>query len=231
MQDHWVVIIPAAGSGTRLGGTLPKQYQDLDGTPILVRTVRQALQHAAVSMVVVAVHPSMIDHARSLFADVVHRVLIVEGGPERQHSIAACLQHHATESAALVFVHDAVRPFANATLYDRVGRAANAHGAAVPVVEVTDTIKEVGANGFVARTLQRSELRAAQTPQAFRPDILRHAYRHAAAHGILGTDDASLVEACGVQVACVKGDLHNIKITTPVDLVLAHHLVHLHDSP
>jgi 2-C-methyl-D-erythritol 4-phosphate cytidylyltransferase len=230
MQHHWVVIIPAAGSGTRFGGAVPKQFQDLDGIPILVRSVRQALAHPFVSRVLVAVNASMIEHASALFANALDRVLIIEGGSERQHSIAQCINHPATEGASLLFVHDAVRPFADSDLYSRVGEAALLHGAAIPVVGVADTVKEVDSSGFVMQTLQRSHLRAIQTPQAFRPDTLRQAYAYAAAHGVVGTDDASLVEAFGATVATVNGDHRNIKITTPLDLIIAHHLVQHHGN-
>lgn len=226
MDNSWVVIIPAAGTGTRFGSVLPKQYVELDGVAILVRTVRNALAHPSVRSVLVAIHPSMMDHATDLLGSLDERVILVQGDTERQHSIARCLQHAVCTSADVILVHDAVRPFATAELFDRVGVAAATHGGAIPAVPVTDTIKQVDAGGDVVSTLERTMLRAAQTPQAFHASVLLRAYEHAAATGIVGTDDASLVEAIGVRVTTVEGMGSNIKITTPLDMEIAHHLLH-----
>ncbi|MBU3740713.1 MAG: 2-C-methyl-D-erythritol 4-phosphate cytidylyltransferase [Candidatus Kapabacteria bacterium] len=228
MDTSWVVIIPAAGTGSRFGGSLPKQYVELDGVSILVRTVRNALAHPSVTAVVVAVHPSMMDHASNLLGHLDERIVVVEGDVERQHSIARCLQHPACASADVILVHDAVRPFATAALFERVGVAAALHGAAIPAVPVTDTIKQIDADGFITTTLPRASLRAAQTPQGFRRSVLIHAYEHAAAEGVVGTDDASLVEALGGRVTTVEGMGSNIKITTQLDMDIAHHLLRMH---
>lgn len=228
MHSSWIVIIPAAGSGTRFGGDLPKQYVELDGVPIIVRTVRSMLVHPAVKRVLIAVSESMLDHAQQLMQPFGERVLVVVGGGERQHSIARCLEDPACAQADLILVHDAVRPFADQALVTRVAEAGGRHGAAVPVIPVSDTIKRVDDNGCVVSTLPRSELRAVQTPQAFLPDVVRSAYAVASANGTVGTDDASLVEACGGNVVTVPGSVTNIKITTPVDLAIAHLLLQHH---
>ena len=228
MQSSWIVIIPAAGSGTRFGGDLPKQYRDLDGVPILVRTVRAMLCHPAVKHVLIAVSAPMLEQAKELTEPFGERVIVVLGGSERQHSIAACLEQPACAQADLIMVHDAVRPFADIGLLERVAEAARVDGAAIPAIPVSDTIKRVDGSGVVVSTLPRSELRAVQTPQGFRPDVLRSAYAHASAQGIVGTDDASLVEANGGRVVTVPGSVTNIKITTPVDLAIAHVLLQHH---
>jgi len=228
MHSSWIVIIPAAGSGTRFGGDLPKQYVELDGVPIIVRTVRSMLVHPAVKRVLVAVSASMVDHAQQLMQPFGERVLVVMGGGERQQSIARCLEHPACAQADLILVHDAVRPFADQTLVTRVAEAGGRHGAAVPAIPVSDTIKRVDDDGCVVSTLPRAELRAVQTPQAFLPDVVRSAYAVASENGTVGTDDASLVEACGGNVVIVPGSVTNIKITTPVDLAIAHLLLQHH---
>lgn len=166
-------------------------------------------------------HRAMCDHALSSQHVQSDRVLIVDGGSERQHSIHAALQHPVISDTTLVFVHDAVRPFATFDLYRRVGHAALQHGAAIPGLRVRDTIKSVLDEGVVEATLPRSSLRAVQTPQCFRASVLRQAYAHAAELGLSATDDASLVEALGMPVLCVEGDERNIKVTTPLDMLIA----------
>lgn len=223
-MEPWVVILPAAGSGTRFGGDVPKQYRHLSGIPLVAFSVRTALSMPEVGHVIIAINPehrAMCDHALSSQHLQSDRVIIVEGGSERQRSIGAALQHPVISNSTLVFVHDAVRPFATFDLYRRVGLAALQHGAAIPGLPVRDTIKSVFDEGVVAATLPRSALRAVQTPQCFLAEVLRKAYTHAAEQGIVATDDSSLVEALGVPVVCVEGDERNIKVTTLLDLVIA----------
>jgi 2-C-methyl-D-erythritol 4-phosphate cytidylyltransferase len=211
----WYAIIPAAGVGTRLGADVPKQFLMLGGVPILHRTVHALTSVDRIVQIVIA-----IDQGYKTMIPSSGRIRTVDGGSERQHSIANALET-ISESNAIVLVHDAVRPFADAAFIRRVGEAAELHGAAIPVVPVTDTIKVVTEAGTIARTLYRGTLRAAQTPQAFRVDLLRRAYEHAREYNVMGTDDASLVEAIGEPVHIVDGDVRNIKITTPEDLQIA----------
>ena len=223
-MEPWVIIIPAAGSGLRFGGDVPKQYRHLRGIPLLVFSVRTVLSLPEVGTVLIAINPehrALCEHALSSNHISQERVVLIDGGTERQHSINACLSHPSIGETTLVFVHDAVRPFATFDLYRRVGLAALHHGAAIPGLPARDTIKSVLDDGTVEATIPRQSLRAIQTPQCFRADILRTAYSHAAEHGIVGTDDASLVEASGVPVQCVDGDERNIKVTTPLDLLIA----------
>jgi len=223
-MEPWTIILPAAGSGLRFGGDVPKQYRHLRGISLISYSVRTALSMPEVGYVIIAINPehrAMCEHALSSQHLQSDRVLIVEGGTERQQSIHAALQHAAISDSSLVFVHDAVRPFATFDLYRRVGLAAMEHGAAIPGLAVRDTIKSVFDGGIVEATLPRSVLRAVQTPQCFRAGVLRSAYAHAAELGITATDDASLVEAIGIPVLCVEGDERNIKVTTPLDLLIA----------
>jgi len=217
------IIIPAAGHGARFGSDLPKQYHVLGGSPILAHTIRLALSVPSVGSVVVAVsaedpwfEPML--SAEAITDDRVHRI---EGDLERQYSIHRALAHPSLLAADLILVHDAVRPLASQALFERVIHGTIQHGACVPAVPVTDTVKRISDEGIVLETVPRTDLRRIQTPQGFRSALLREAYANADVAGLLGTDDASLVEAFGASVHVVSGDPWNIKVTTPEDLVVA----------
>ncbi|OYX68509.1 MAG: bifunctional 2-C-methyl-D-erythritol 4-phosphate cytidylyltransferase/2-C-methyl-D-erythritol 2,4-cyclodiphosphate synthase [Rhizobiales bacterium 32-66-11] len=189
------VIVVAAGRGTRAGGPLPKQYHEVGGETVLRRTLRLFAEHSDIHTIQVVIHPD--DHARfaSAAAGLEKVRPPVAGGRERQDSVRAGLEALAGEAPDLVLVHDAARPFVTHALISRAVEAAAAHGAAVPVTGVTDTIKVVDALGTVASTPVRATLRAVQTPQAFRYDMLRAAHDAAQAGGIAGlTDDAAVME-------------------------------------
>ncbi|MFN4770178.1 MAG: 2-C-methyl-D-erythritol 4-phosphate cytidylyltransferase [Candidatus Kapaibacterium sp.] len=220
------VIIPAGGSGTRFGGELPKQFLPLRSTPVLVRTISLFAAHPQVQAIVVAVSPSMRPPAEELLEDFFpRRCIVVDGGTERQYSIENALDHPAILQARMVMVHDAVRPFASAALLDTLIAEAGEHGAAIPGLVPADTIKQVSAQSFVTRTIPRQELRTIQTPQAFQTHILRDAYAKARKAGVLGTDDASIVEAAGYSVKVVPGEDDNFKITTKSDWERAERVV------
>ena len=212
-------IIPAGGAGLRFGGDTPKQYAALCGLPIIVRTLRALEECAVVQAVVVAVAPAYRETIWGFARDYAITKLsaVVEGGKERQNSIMNALASKPCLEAEYIAVHDAVRPFANARLIEDVLAAARLHGAAAPGLIPKDTVKQCDAEGFAQETPPRSLLRAVQTPQIFRRDILLKAYRRANANNFLGTDDASLVEYAGFPVKIVAGDERNIKITTPLD--------------
>jgi len=232
---HWLVdllvnlgiIIPAAGRGTRFGSDLPKQYHELSGVPILARTLGSALHVPNVVSVVVAVSADdtwfdpMLE-AAGITDERLHRV---DGDVERQYSIRNALGHPSFSNADVILVHDAVRPLASGDLFTRIAEAASELGAVIPVMPVTDTIKRVSADGIVHETVPRGDLRRVQTPQGFRADVLRTAYGMASEADILGTDDASLVEAAGTPVHTVDGEPWNIKITTTVDIAIAASLI------
>ena len=212
-----VVIIPAAGRGQRFGGS-PKQYRSVAGRPVLWHTLTALQACDGVDAVVVAIHP---DDEAAYAAAVDDAALTklrppVHGGAARADSVAAALARlPATDD--LVLVHDAVRPWVSADLVQRVVEAARRHGAAIPVVPVTETVKVVDA-GVVIDTPRRDRLHRAQTPQGFRRPVLEAAYA-AAGEGASGaTDEASLVEASGAPVHVVEGETRNVKITLPEDL-------------
>lgn len=212
------VIIPAGGSGTRFGGELPKQFLSLRSTPVLVRTVSLFASHPAVQAIVVAVNAEMRTMAEELLEDFFpRRCIVCDGGSERQYSIENALQHPALAPAEVVLVHDAVRPFASSALVDALISEARVHGAAVPGLVPADTMKQVSDEGFVLRTIPRNDLRIIQTPQAFTIQVLRDAYAKARRNNLLGTDDASIVEAAGHAVKVIPGEEDNFKITTKSD--------------
>ncbi len=213
-----VVIVPAGGAGTRLGGGTPKQFLGLGGAPILAVTVRRLVRHPRVGAVVVAAPAAHVARARRLLAGSAGLVpvAVVAGGATRQESVWRALQA-APPEAAIVVVHDAVRPFVTPALVAAVAEAARADGAAICALPIAETVKRVQ-DGLVEATLDRATLWAVQTPQAFRAPLLREAHEKALRDGFVGTDEAMLVERLGHRVRVVAGDARNIKITTPADL-------------
>jgi 2-C-methyl-D-erythritol 4-phosphate cytidylyltransferase len=208
------VIIPAAGTGSRFGGQLPKQFHQLAGKPLIQHVIERFLLEENVSRVIVPV-------AEVLLASVKNseRVVWVAGGDTRQQSVIRGLAE--AGDAELIAVHDAARPlFSEATFHAVVAAAAEV-GASLPVVPVTDTIHVMNSNAIVADTLDRSMLAAAQTPQCFRAEILRDILARAQREGIEGTDEAGLAARFGYTVKAVAGDPRNLKITVPEDLAIA----------
>lgn len=221
------VILPAAGSGKRFGGELPKQFIELAGKPILVHTLLAFERCAAVDAIAIAAHPSYIDEVWEFVQHygISKVAACVEGGSERQHSIMRALATPAVQHSDIVLVHDAVRPFVECAFITALVEAAQHYRAVVPGLPPKETIKEVDAGGTVLHTHDRSMLRAVQTPQGFRRDVLQHAYEYAHANNFLGTDDASVVEYAGYAVHVTQGREENIKITTPFDMLIAELLV------
>jgi len=212
------VVIPAGGVGTRFGGRLPKQFVRLGRGSILTETVAHFTRHPAVIAIVVAAPEIHVEGTRRALAPVTRRalVMVVQGGGMRQDSVWLALQA-VPGHADMIVVHDAVRPLITRGLIDAVVGAAAESGAAVCALPITETIKRVRQD-MVETTLDRSELWAVQTPQAFRAPLLREAHEKARRDGVVGTDDAMLVERLGHQVRVVRGLVENVKITTPEDL-------------
>jgi 2-C-methyl-D-erythritol 4-phosphate cytidylyltransferase len=216
-----VAIVPAGGSGTRLGSRLPKQYLAVDGVSLLVRTVRALVRARSVRGVVVAAPTARVEATRALLRrhKVRGTVMVVAGGATRQDSVRAGLDA-VPPAVRLVLVHDAVRPFITADLVERVLAAARRWGAATCGLPVRETVKRVRGD-LVEATMDREGLWLVQTPQGFRRDILREAHDKARRDGFGGTDDAMLVERLGGQVAMVLGLPQNLKVTTRADLTAA----------
>lgn len=223
-----LAIIPAAGSGSRFGGAIPKQFLVVAGAPILIHTMRRFDSSADVDGIIVALPASEIDSMKHEVeaARLSKPVRLVPGGSERSDSILNALEAARDWEPEIVAVHDAVRPFVTSAQISAVIARAREVGAAILALPSTDTIKEVE-SGMIVRTIDRRRIYRAQTPQAFRFDLLWRANTAAREENIpsvLTTDDAFLVERLGVAIAIVEGSAHNLKITTPEDLLLAESL-------
>ncbi len=215
-----VAIVVAAGSGSRLGATLPKALVELDGTS-LVRRCLDNLALAGVEQVVVTIPEGYRSQFDAALAGLAIDARCVVGGARRQDSVRLGLQALATTgSDAFVLVHDAARPLVPAEVVGRVvGALRSGARAVVPTLPVVDSIREVTDEASVV--VDRSRLRTVQTPQGFHLGTLIDAHRHVDEHGIEVTDDAAACEAHGVPVVLVEGHRHALKITEPIDLLLA----------
>ena len=211
-------VIVAAGTASRMGG-IDKVMAELDGEPMIARTVRTVQSCDAISEIVVVTRPDLIVPIMSLCAGFDKVKAVVAGGASRQESVKLGL-NALSNRVQLVAVQDGARPLVSDAVIDRTVRAAHSYGAAAPAVPVKDTIK-VAQGGLVVSTPDRSQLRAVQTPQVFDFDLLRGALKKAEAENLTVTDDCSAVEQMGMSVKLVEGDERNIKITTPLDLKMA----------
>ncbi len=214
------VIIPAAGRGKRMGASLPKQFLSLGDRPILVHTLQVFQFHPEVDQIVIATGEEDKQNVWELIKkyQLSKVTSVVTGGVERQDSVRHALKQLQTD---WVLVHDAVRPFISSERIRVLLKEVRTHGAAVLAVPIKDTVKQVGKNGLVEKTPDRSRLWAVQTPQAFRRTLLQQAHNEAEQHNVVGTDDAMLVERIGLPVKVVMGEYTNIKLTTPEDLIIA----------
>lgn len=211
-----VVIIPAAGSGTRFGGSIPKQFQPLAGKPLIQHVIERFLVDANVLRVIVPVADMLLSNVKNS-----ERVTFIAGGATRQQSVMRGIEA-ADDDAELIAIHDAARPLFSTATFHAVISAARDAGAALPVIPVSDTIHVMSREATVSETLDRSMLGAAQTPQCFRPDILRDVLQRAQSEGIsAATDEAGLAARYGYLVKAVPGDPRNLKITVPEDLAIA----------
>src|SRR5216684_3072696 len=212
-------ILVAAGRGLRAGSGGPKQYRSIGGQTVIFRAMEPFCRHPKIF----AVQPVLNPDDTAIFNDAVSKLRHeppATGGATRQASVHAGLEALASQKPDVVLIHDAARPFVSAALISRAIEAASRTGAAVPAIQVTDTIKQVGETGNVEATPERARLRVAQTPQAFRFDVILDAHRRAARDGRSDfTDDAALAEWAGLTVATFEGDPANMKLTTPEDFV------------
>jgi 2-C-methyl-D-erythritol 4-phosphate cytidylyltransferase len=241
-----VVIIPAAGLGTRMS-PMPrgadaksasaksrkphpsKQFTDLGGTPILIHTLRKFAAVDAVSEIWIALRENEIEGFRERLGKEAKDVLkkkieLVVGGEHRQQSVEHALNAVSAAADDVVLVHDAVRPLVTAEIIHDVIEAAKKYGAAIAALPAVDTVKQVertSEGAIVKATIPRAGVVLAQTPQGFHYSVIKKAFDEAAADGFMGTDEASLAERSGHEVAVVMGSPKNIKITTPGDMELA----------
>lgn len=225
-----IVIIPAAGLGTRMSSAAgaskskSKQFFELDGTPILIHTLRKFAQCPAVNEIVVALRKSEAAGFLKQIEKEKLNVRVVEGGEHRQDSVGNALATIDAADEDIILVHDSVRPFVDQDTIVGVIEAVKKYQAAIAGVPAIDTVKQVDRTSdgaVVIATVPRERMVLAQTPQGFRYGLLKKAFDEATADGFMGTDEASLIERSGGTVHVVMGSPRNMKITTPADLELA----------
>jgi 2-C-methyl-D-erythritol 4-phosphate cytidylyltransferase/2-C-methyl-D-erythritol 2,4-cyclodiphosphate synthase len=221
LSPRVTLIVVAAGRGARLGGSLPKQYLACAGKPLICHTLEALADAHDFLATTVVIHPSDRDlydgaiaqlsaKARARLTEPAH------GGASRQSSVRLGLEAQARLRAELVLIHDGARPFVSRALVERAIEAAERYGAAIPAIEVTDSIKQIDAQGQIVASPNRSRLRAAQTPQAFQFDLILQAHRRASRADL--TDDAAVASGAGHPVHVFDGDIDNRKVTTMQDL-------------
>jgi 2-C-methyl-D-erythritol 4-phosphate cytidylyltransferase len=217
-----VALVPAAGRGLRMGGSVPKQFLAIGGLPLVVHSLRVLQAAPSIDSIVLAVPASDIVYCQTdiVKAHDFNKVTkVVAGGKERQDSVRLALEAVGSE-AKIVLVHDAVRPFLTVRMVEDVVKAAQETGAAIIAVPMRDTVKQVNADRLIEQTVDRQPLWLAQTPQAFRKDWLQEAHQKAQAEGVVATDDAYLLERMGRRVMVVEGSGENIKVTRPEDMII-----------
>lgn len=218
------VIVPAGGSGTRMGTDLPKQFLELDGKPVLRRTVEVFLGLSVPAEVILVMNGAYRDYWKAYCRESPFRLrhVLTDGGITRFHSVRNGLRY--VEPGGVVAVHDAVRPFLTPELAESLFDLAEREGSAVPYLEMTDSVRQrldAGGDGtaFLTGPADRSRLISVQTPQVFRSEWLLDAYERPYAPSF--TDDASVVEAAGYPLHFLRGSRWNIKLTTPEDWAMA----------
>lgn len=222
MITRTVALVPAAGRGLRMGGSVPKQFLALGGQPLILYSLRALQASSIIDEIILAVPQNEMDYclkevvAKHHFTKVTK---VVPGGRERQDSVRHALEA-VQDDVDVVLIHDAVRPFLTERMVEEVVQSAREKGAAIIALPMKDTVKQVGADHVIERTVDRQSLWLAQTPQAFRRDWLLAAHRKAHAEGVRATDDAYLIEWAGHPVSVVEGSGENIKVTRPEDMVI-----------
>ena len=224
-RPRCAALVAAAGSSSRMGG-INKLLEPLDGIPVLVRTLTALERAQRVDSIVIATREEDLITVSQLCKTygITKCKKVIRGGEDREHSVLlAALE--AEPDTELLAVQDGARPLVSPALIDRVIEAAQRCGAAAPAIPVKDTIKTVREDEAVEETLERSRLRAVQTPQVFEASLLKAALQAALEEGAVLTDDCSAVERLGKVVYLIEGEETNLKITTPTDLVLAEALL------
>lgn len=220
----YTVMMPAAGSGTRMGAGHNKLFLELEGKSILAHTLAVFQQDPWCTGIILAVKESERPTIETIIqqGQITKICALPEGGNERQHSVKACLTAHKT--GGIVLVHDAARPFIQQDVIHELVMSASRHGSAVAGVKVKDTMKYVK-DGIIEETADRERLWVIQTPQAFRCEVLEESSRKAEKENFLGTDEAMLAEHAGYEVRIVESTYDNIKMTTPEDLAYGGYLL------
>ena len=214
-------VVPAGGLGTRMGGTVPKQFLNLNGKPILYYTLKALQESGLISELILVVPKKEYGNTCDQWLgkpEIVTKVVV--GGAKRQDSVYNGFCEVSRESE-IVLVHDGVRPFLSHKMIRETINAAREYGAAITAIPVHDTIKRVDASGLVSQTVERENLWRVQTPQAFQYKILNEAFKKANSENFYGTDEGTLIEHLGAPVKVIEGSEKNIKITKPEDLELS----------
>ena len=214
-------VVPAGGTGIRMGGTVPKQFLELNGKPILYYTLKTLQDCGIISELILVVPEKEYDNACTDWLgkpEIVTKVVV--GGEKRQDSVYSgfCELSPQTE---IVLVHDGVRPFLSHQMIQESVDAAREYGAAITAIPVNDTIKKVDDSGLVSKTVDREGLWRVQTPQVFRYELLEEAFKKANSEKFYGTDEGTLIEHLGKPIKVIEGSEQNIKITRPEDLRLS----------
>lgn len=213
-------IIVAGGKGLRMGGDIPKQFLPIGNIPVLMRTIRRFRQYDDGIKIILVLPHSQQEYWKELCREYSFSepVVVADGGETRFHSVRNGLNLIPNDENGVVMVHDGVRPFLSIDTIRKTCEGASKYGAAVPVVPVVDTLRHLD-DAEHSVTVPRDEYRTVQTPQTFDIQLLKKAYKQDYDNKF--TDDASVVESCGIDVALVEGNRENIKITTPFDISLA----------
>ena len=220
-----VAIIPAAGTGTRMKSPSPKQFLSLEGSPIIIHTLRKFARCKLIQKIIVPLRKADIAQFQSMLETDGLSALVqtVAGGIHRQDSVYNGLKEIEDESVVVV-IHDAVRPFVNIESLEAVIREASHKGSAILAIPCVDTVKQIERR-LVMATLPRDKIVLFQTPQAFRYGLLKEAFEKAQVDRFYATDESCLVERLGYQVVVLRGSEMNMKITKPADLPLAEFLM------
>lgn len=221
-KDKYVAaVIVAAGRGTRMGSEIPKQYMTIAGKTIIESTLYKFEKSNEVDEIVLVVNKDDTEYVKDDIAAGYDKIAkVVAGGPTRTESVFEGIKA-VSGDCGIVLIHDGVRPFVSYNLIAGCVEGAYNNEACIPVVDVSDTIKEVSEDGVVKNTLNRDYLKAVQTPQAFDYDLIMDCYTMVLTEDASFTDDASIVEYYGHKVMTIEGLPRNIKITTPFDLRIA----------
>lgn len=219
-KPNIAVLIVAAGSGSRLKASTPKQYLDLAGAPVLHRSVIPFTKHPLINLIQVVISPDAKTAYQGAIKNITTEILPpISGGKTRQASVLAGLTALQPHKPDLVLIHDGARPFVSFEIISRVIEQLAKAKAVIPVLPVADTIKQISGHR-VEKTLERANLVAVQTPQGFDFSALLEAHKNISADSTV-TDDAAIAEHAGIEVVCVEGDVENLKITTQQDLDIA----------
>lgn len=222
IQPKVYAVIPAAGSGTRIGGDIKKQFLPLQHKPILIHTLQRFERCSDVDEIAIAVPESSIVEMEAILSQFrLHKISkVIAGGVKRQDSVANVLLRLDLKDGDIVLIHDGVRPFIESKRISHLVKMCKEYGAAVLAVQPKDTVRRSTGGGFFDSTLDRTALWLIQTPQAFRASILLKAFEKARKDRFSSTDEAALVERLGIKARIAEGSYDNIKITTPEDLEL-----------